>query len=296
VSNAPQPAAPANPPPAPRGDGTDVRRLGLTRGRLGDLYHLLLTTSWSRLFAMLFVLYIAVNAVFALGYMIEPDAIENARPRSFYDAFFFSVQTMATIGYGKMVPHTTFANTLVTLEALMGLMGFAMATGLVFAKFSRPTARIMFSRVAVVAKREGVESLMFRMGNERTNQVVEATLSLVLVRRETTAEGETLRRVHDLKLVRARTAVFTLTWTVIHPITPDSPLYGQTAETLRAVEATIVASFLGLDETFSQSVHARHTYRADELVWNARFIDLFQIAPNGERQIDYAKFHDTAPL
>ena len=283
--------------PAPiRGDGTDVRRVGLERARLGDLYHHLLTASWLRLGLLLLGGYLALNALFALAYLIEPDAIENARSRSFYDAFFFSVQTMATIGYGKMTPHTTLAHVLVTLEALTGLVALAMATGLVFAKFSRPTARILFANKAVVAPREGVPSLMFRMGNERSNLVVEAQLSLALVRRETTAEGESLRRIHDLTLVRARSAVFTLSWTAIHPITPESPLYGATPESLRGADAFIVASFVGIDDVFAQSVHARHVYNTDAIAWNARYADIMGVTEAGERVVDYSLFHQVVPL
>src|SRR5947208_2743005 len=207
-----------------------------------DLYHLLLTSSWPRLLGLLAIGYAAANALFALGYLIEPDAIENARPGSFADAFFFSVQTMATIGYGRMVPRTFLANTLVTLETLTGLLGLAMVTGLVFAKFSRPTARVLFSRVAVIGWRDGVRAFMFRMANERGNNIVEAQVHVALARQEVTAEGESVRRFYDLELARRLNTIFPNTWTVIHPIVDGSPLHHATATSLAVEDAPIVAS------------------------------------------------------
>ncbi len=284
------------PPLRPQFDPTNVVRLGLRGGVFKDLYHFLLKTTWPRLVALFVALYVVVNALFALLYMAQPGAIENARAGSFFDAFFFSVQTMATIGYGKMTPLTALANVLVSIEAVIGLLGFAMATGLIFAKFSRPTARVLFSRVAVIAKRDGVPSLFFRMGNERANLVVEAQLGVTLLRSEVTAEGERIRRIYDLPLQRARSPVFALSWTAIHPITSDSPLYGQTAESLAKMEAQIVASFLGLDDTFSQQVHARYAYMPEQIVWGGRFADIIGLDGQGRRVIDYTKFHDVIPV
>src|SRR2546429_5906163 len=237
-----------------------------------DLYHLLLTSSWPRLLGLAAIAYAAASALFALGYLIEPDAIENARPGSFADAFFFSVQTMATIGYGRMVPRTFLANSLVTLETLTGLLALAMITGLVFAKFSRPTARVLFSRVAVIGRRDGVRAFMFRMANERGNNIVEAQVHVALARQEVTAEGESVRRFYDLELVRRLNPIFPNTWTVVHPITESSPLRDATPASLEADEARIVVSVVGLDESYSQTVHARPTYVPANIVWNARFV------------------------
>jgi inward rectifier potassium channel len=178
------------------------------------------------------------------------------------------------------------------MEALTGLLGFAMATGLIFAKFARPSARVMFSRNAIVAVRDGIPSLMFRMANERATQIVEAQLRLVLVRDEVTLEGERVRRFHDLKLSRDRTAVFALSWTAIHPITADSPLYGVTDASLAASHGAVVASLVGIDETFSQTVHARVSYAAEQVVWGAKFVDIMRRGPDGRVEVDYAHFHD----
>jgi len=277
-------------------DGTlNVERTGLGRGELRDVYHFLLVSSWPRLLALLVVAYVATNALFATAYLLAGDSIENARPGSFVDAFFFSVQTMATIGYGQMVPRTLSANVLVTVESAVGLLGLALVTGLVFAKFSHPTAHVLFSRVAVVGPRDGVPSLMLRIANTRGDHIVEAQARLVLARDETTAEGEAVRRFHDLVLVRAQTALFALSWTVVHPITETSPLAGVTPAALHAARAELIVTMTGYEETFAQTVHARHAYTMDEVVWDARFVDVMSEGPDGRRRVDYGRFHDVVP-
>ena len=270
----------------------NIVRTGAPRGLLTDLYHALLSASWMRLLALFVTTYAGGNAVFALLYLLGGDSIEGGRPGSFSDAFFFSVQTMATIGYGKMVPRTLWANALVTVEAFVGLLGLAMATGLIFAKFSRPTARVVFSRHAVVTARDGVPCLMFRMANQRGNQIVEARIHVVLACNEVTVEGESLRRLYDLEMMRAQNALFALSWTAVHPLTAESPLHRATPQSLVAAEAEIIISLTGLDETYSQTVHARHSYVADEIVWGARFADILSRLPDGRRHVDYTRFHD----
>ncbi len=259
---------------------------------LRDLYHFLLEASWPWLLAVLTGAYLAGNALFACAYLLGGDGIAGARPGSFADAFFFSVQTMATIGYGGMAPRSLYANVLVTVEALFGLLGVAMVTGIVFAKFARPTSRVLFSRVAVVAPRDGVPSLMFRMANERSNNIVEAQVHVVLVRNETTAEGEPVRRFHELPLLRARSPIFALSWTAVHSLTDGSPLLGATPPTLAAANAEVVVSLIGFDETFAQTVHARHVYYARDIVWHARFVDVLVVDLQGRRRVDYERFHE----
>src|SRR4028119_1320700 len=180
----------------------EIVRKGISHSDWRDPYHLLLTLGWSRFIGLIVVSYIDTNTLFALLYLAGGDCLKNARPGSFWDAFFFSVQTMATIGYGAIYPSTDYANVLVTLEALVGLIGVAMSTGLMFARFSRPTARVLFSRVAVIAPHNGVPTLMLRVANERRNQVLAAQMGGALLRNEVTAEGEYMRRFYDLKLVR----------------------------------------------------------------------------------------------
>ncbi len=274
------------------GSGREILSIGLRASPLRDVYHSLLTTTWAQFFGLVLVTYLGANLVFAMGYLGIGDGIEEARPGNFSDAFFFSVQTMATIGYGKMAPRGLSANLLVTLEALVGLLGLALVTGLVFAKFSRPTARVIFSRNVVITRFDGVPSLLVRLANERGNQIAEAQAHLVLLRTERTPEGEEVRRAHDLRLRRSQSAFFAFTWLVVHPITPDSPLFGETAESLRAKDVDLVASMTGLDETLSQSVHARHAWTPEQILWDHHFGDVLVSLPDGRRAIDYRRFHD----
>ena len=258
-----------------------------------DFYHHLLTSSWPSLLLQIALLFGVGNALFALGYYLD-GGIQNARPGSYADVFFFSVETMATIGYGKMIPVTWFSHVLMSFEALGGLMGFALITGLVFAKFSRPTARVRFSRVAVISNRDGVPSLMFRMANVRSNQIVEAQIHVVLARQEHTVEGEEVRRFHDLTLSRDRNAIFAYSWTAIHPIDSGSPFYRATPESLAAADAAVVVSLTGIDETFAQTVYARYTYTAADIRWGVRLADITTHTPDGPL-MDYASFDDVIP-
>ncbi len=270
-------------------------RIGLPRQPLNDLYHSLLRASWPKLLALLVGLYVLANALFATAYLLT-GGIENARADSFADHFFFSVQTMATIGYGSMAPRTLVAHVLVSAEALVGLLGVALVTGLTFTKFARPTARVIFSRVVVIGPRDGVPSLMFRMANGRTNQIVEAQLSVALARDEVTKEGESIRRFHDLRLARDHSILFALTWTAVHPITEASPLYGATPESLRAAQASLIVSLTGIDDAYAQTVHSRHAYSDDEVLFGHRFVDVIERRPDGRRSIDYRRFHDAVAL
>jgi inward rectifier potassium channel len=259
-----------------------------------DLYHKLLTVSWAGFFGLLALFYVAFNLFFAALYLLIGSGIGNARPGSFADAFFFSVQTMATIGYGQMYPQSLAANLLVCLEVLLGLCGLALATGMIFARFARPTAKVLFSRVAVITPHDGVPTLMFRAANQRRNQILEAQVSVSLLRDERSAEGTSMRRFHDLALMRARTPMFALTWVVLHRIDESSPLYRATAETLAAENAEIVVALVGFDATFAQTVHARYSYVARDIVWNRRFADVLHFDRDGRRVVDLRRFHDLA--
>jgi len=287
----------STPPPPPRVTPFDnIVRVGARSAPLTDVYHEIMAARWRGLLGAILAAYLVLNTLFACLYLLGGDCVENAQPGSFRDMFFFSVQTMATIGYGKMVPRTTWANAVVSVEALCGIVGTAMATGLMFAKFSRPSARVLFSRVAVIARRDGVESFMFRMANERGNQIAEATVRLVVARNEVTPEGERVRRFHDLSLARDRNAAFTLSWTVVHPISRASPIHDATLESFAASNSLIIVSVTGIDDTSGQTIHARHTYSPDDLRWNERFVDILSALPDGRRQIDYTRFHDTQPV
>jgi inward rectifier potassium channel len=274
--------------------GSDVERIGARPHLWDDLYHRVITASWPRFVIGVVASYVIINVFFASLYLAAGDAIEGARPGSFADAFFFSVQTMATIGYGKMVPQGPIGNALVTIEALVGLISLAMATSLLFAKFARPRAHVTWSDHCVVTSMNGVPTLMLRLANDRSSRIVEAQMRLVLLRQETTAEGETMRRFYDLALVRDRTATFALSWTVMHPITESSPLHGETPESLRAKDAGLTASMIGLEEELASTVHARQYYPADKVLFGYRFVDIMS-RHGDKRRLDLSKLHDVEP-
>ncbi|MFN6570461.1 ion channel [Dendronalium sp. ChiSLP03b] len=259
-------------------------------------YHLLLTIPWTGFLGLICIFYVTINTVFALAYLAGGDCIANAEPGSFLDVFFFSVQTLASIGYGAMYPKTIYANTIVTIEAMAGLMGIAMITGLAFARFSRPTARVMFSRIAVITPYEGVPTLMFRTANQRRNMIIEAQMRVYLMRDEVSAEGHFIRRFHELKLLRNQTPGFALTWLAMHVIDESSPLYGVTPELLIQTHTMLMVSLSGIDETVAQVVHARHSYGSNDILWNNQFVDIMHHTPDGDRYIDYSNFHDVLPL
>lgn len=266
--------------------------VGLPRDAWRDAYHILLTISLPRFLALMAGGYLGINVVFALAYLADPGGVANARPGDFADSFFFSVQTLASVGYGVMWPRSLYANVIMTLESFVGLFNLAIATGLLFARFSRPTARIMFSNIAVVAPFDGAPALMFRAANQRRNMVVEAEVNLSLVRNVTTVEGVVMRRFFDLSTVRSRTPLFFLTWQVIHVIDETSPLRGETAASLIAQQAEIVVVMKGLDETFVSTIHARASYTPDQIVWGRPLAEIFTVDENGARLIDFTKFHD----
>lgn len=277
-------------------DYSKIIRTGFSAFHWGDLYHLLFTLSLPKLLGLMALGYIAVNTLFAVAYLLGGDGIANAQPGSLKDAFFFSVQTLVTIGYGAMYPRTAYTNTLVAIESFIGLLGVAMSTGLMFARFSQPTARVLFSNVAVICPYNGIPTLMFRTANQRNNLIVEAGINVRVLLPEITPEGHSLRRVYDLNLVRSSTPLFLLSWMVMHPIDESSPLYGKTPESLVNAGAQIIATLQGLDDTVNQTMHARKLYSARDILWNRRFVDVVSFQENGDRAIDYTHFHDVLPL
>jgi len=260
-----------------------------------DPYHLFLVMPWWLFLLAVVVVYVLINLVFASLYVLGGDGIANAQPGSFRDAFFFSVQTFASIGYGAMYPQSVYVHSVVACQAVVSLISIALLTGLSFARFARPTARVLFSRVAVIGQHEGMPTLMIRAVNERGNQILEAQARLTLLRDTVTREGRPFRRIDDLPLIRDRTFSFSIGWTIFHPITPTSPLYGLTAADLVQQNVTLTATLHGLDETVAQTVHARHDYGSRAILLNYRFADMIQFLPDNRRVIDYGKIHDVIP-
>jgi inward rectifier potassium channel len=275
-------------------DPTGVTVIGAPRQTLRDVYHLFLRARWPVALSAIVGVWLLINAAFA-GLYLAIGGVTGAQPRSFWDAFCFSVQTMGTIGYGSMYPTSVAANVVMVAESVTSLVVTAVATGLVFAKFSRSTARVAFSRHAVIGPMEGVPTLMVRVGNERANNILEATIRMVYLRTERLREGTTFYRMLDLKLSRERSPAVARSWTVLHPIDEDSPLFGLTPEELARQEGEILVTLVGTDDTSLQPVHARRRYLDREIVWGARHADVLSEDGDGNLLLDIRKFHDIEP-
>jgi inward rectifier potassium channel len=259
-----------------------------------DFYHTALTMRWPTFFASLATLFLILNAVFACLYELGHAPIANQFPPGFGGAFFFSVETLATVGYGDMHPQTIYAHIVATFEIFVGMSGIALATGLVFARFSRPRAKIIFARQVVVHPVNGHTTLMVRAANERQNVIAEAEARLRLMRTETTSDGYTARRIYDLKLVRFQHPIFMLGWNLMHIIDESSPLYGETAESLARQHASLLMMIEGSDESTAQTMQARHTWSDVEIRWQHRYVDLLYEV-DGVSHMDYTYFHDIEP-
>ena len=260
-----------------------------------DAYHWVLTRTWGVFFTTVALAFALVNALFASVYSIEPGAVRNAD--NFLDRYFFSVQTLGTIGYGVMYPATRWANVVVSIEAFVGLLFAALVTGLTFARFARPSGRIQFSERLVIGPRNGVPHLMFRMANYRHNQVAEVTLHAMLLIRETTKEGDVIRLPHQLSLVRSFNPMFSHSWMALHRIDETSPLFGDDAmERFRRDGFELYLTLTGTDPTLAQTIHARARYTLDDIVVNARFVDILRVEPDGTRIVAYDRFDEIEKL
>ncbi len=269
-----------------------VTVLGAPRAPFRDIHYRFLRAPWWLALTAIVLAFLALNAVYAIIY-VWTGGIRDARPGSFVDAFYFSVQTMGTIGYGDMYPVSRAANLVVVTEAVASLIVSALVTGLVFSKFSTLQARVAFTRTITIAPMDGVPTMMFRLGNERGNQIVEAHLRVAIIRAERTREGMTFYRLIDLPLARERSSAFTRSWTALHPITPGSPLHGMTEASMRAEELEFVVSVTGTDDTSLQPVLARRNYTHKDVVWGARHADILSEQADGSLVLDLRKFHDT---
>jgi inward rectifier potassium channel len=273
-----------------------VRRHGLPLRAVVSLSHTLLSMRWPGFLALVVLTYLLFNGAFALVYLaLGEDAIQGPGA-GFERAFFFSVQTASTIGYGHIVPVTTAANVTTTLEALLALIAFALVTGLVYARFTRPMADIVFSKQAIIAPYRGITAFEFRIANQRRNQIIELQARVFLSRVDR-LDGRVTRSFHELELERDHVAFFPLTWTVVHPIDEGSPFHGLNREQLLACDAEIMILLSGVDDTVSQTVHARSSYKADEVAWNTRFANIYQRAESGNpTSIDIARLDDIESL
>jgi len=271
-------------------------KLGMSRFSLRDPYYLVMSISWPLFFALTVSFYLTTNLCFALAYYAVPGCIHNARPGVFLDHFFFSIETLATVGYGVMSPANIYGHIVASTEIIFGLMSMAVITGLVFTRFSRPQSRLLFSRVAVVGPFEHGQALMLRVVNERHGTVAEVSARLTLLRRTRTHNGKTLRRFIDLKLERASTPMIGLSWSLIHVIDERSPLWGITAAALELEGGMLLASISGYDESISAAVVARQSYPANKVLFDHEFVDVMDQLPTGEVVLDMARFHDAEPV
>jgi len=276
-------------------DGSfNVVREGLSFFQTLSPYQYLLTTTWPRFLALIVLFYLVTNLVFGLAFFAcGPGQIAGSNATAlhsqFLEDFFFSVQTFATIGYGGMHPVGLAANVLVTLESLVGLLGFALATGILFARFSQPTAKILFSKHAIIAPYRSITAFEFRIANARSNEVIQVEAQVILSRFR---KGSPNREFIRLRLERDKVVFFPLAWTIVHPIDEQSPLWGATHDDLNEWDAELLILLSGIDETFSQTVHTRSSYKASEIVWDARFTDLFNPPkPDGVLSIDVSRLH-----
>ena len=291
---------PAGPTLAFRNGTLPRGRLAIVKGqdvsRFTDLYHAVLRVPWWVFFLGLAAVFIEVNALFALFYMADPHGIAHARAGNFWDAFLFSAQTIGSINYSVMVPQSDYVNIVVVCEAFTGYIVLALFTGMIFARFSRPFARVVFSKVAVITPYDGVPTLMFRAANQRGNQVLDAAIQVTLARRHRSIEGMDFRRFDELKLSRSRTALFALSWTIMHVIDETSPLYGISEEEMYDKQMEIIALLSGADATMAETIYARYSYSPDDIRRDHRFVDVLSLSPKGQRVVDLTRFHDTCPI
>ncbi|HEY2034861.1 MAG TPA: ion channel [Rhizomicrobium sp.] len=281
------------PPHRPRG------RIAVVRGQDGsqftDVYHQSLMASWPVFLAGLLAIFIAINLIFAALYLADPGGLSNAPPGDFWARFIFSVHTMASISYTEMTPKTLYVDIVVLVEAFVGILYIGTLTAVLFARLSRPSARFVFSNVAVIMQYEGVPTLMFRAANQRGNQVLDASINVTLARQATSPEGLTMRRFEDLVLMRNRTSLFALSWTIMHRIDQTSPLYGITPEIMAEQDMELIILLSGRDDVLADTIYARHAYSPDCILWDRRFTDVISTSPQGRLIVDLNKFHDTEP-
>lgn len=283
-------------------DGTfNVDRAGLTFTQVINAYTSFLEMPWWRFHLTMFSLYLCVNTLFASIYVLCGAGALNGVDgvtflERFRECFFFSIQTFTTIGYGHISPNTLQANLLVTLEAFIGPLSFALATGLFFARFSRPRAKILFSETALMAPYHGLPSFQFRIANQRRSQLIDVEARVLLTYLDN-VNGKRSRHYRQLRLEREKVAFFPLHWTIVHPIDEKSPLYDFDMETLKEKEGEFLVLLTAVDDTFSQMVHTRTSYRFDEVVWGAKFVDIFMPSDDGILHVDLRRLHhyETVP-
>jgi inward rectifier potassium channel len=281
-------------------DGTfNVRRLGLPFLETLNLYHWLINMSWFRFNLIVIFSYAFINTFFAgIYYLIGVEHLAgihgSGEAEKFWDAFFFSAQTLTTVGYGRISPVGYFTSFVAAIESMAGLLGFALATGLLYGRFSRPVARIMMSRHMLVAPYHGISSLQFRVANAHNNQLIDVDVQVVLSKVEMTS-GSPMRKFYVLDLERKTINFLSLSWTIVHPINENSPFYGLSRRDLEDSDAEFMILIKAFDDTFSQTVHARSSYKHQEIIWGARFVPMFTSGKKGKTDLHLNLLDQYAP-
>jgi inward rectifier potassium channel len=274
--------------------GREVESYGLRADFWSDFAHRCLTVRWPTFIAYSTLAFLVMNCGFALLFMLGDKPVANA-DGDFLHYFYFSIETLATVGYGDMHPQTHYGHTIASIEMFVGVFITAVLTGLIFYRFSRPRARFLFAERAVVARHEGRTSLMIRVANERLNPIVNPSAKMWLSITVTTAEGAEFRRFMEMSLLRAQSPLFVLSWTIIHDIDEKSPIFGMDNAALEAAQATVLVSIEGHDETSAQSVRARKTYTFSDIVFGERYVDVLEPSDDDRVRLNYTKFHMTQP-
>jgi inward rectifier potassium channel len=273
----------------------EIETRGLPAGFGNDLYHRSLTIYWPVFFGTAAAIFVALNAVFAFLYWLGKDPIANVSPDLPMSLFYFSIETLATVGYGDMHPQTNYGHLVATVEIFTGMSFLAVMTGLIFARFSRPRARFLFADNPVVTVQQGRPTLMIRVANARNNTISQATARLWLLRLENMIEGHQLRRYYELKLDRREHPMFSLSWMLFHIIDETSELYGLTPDDLAATEAAFVLNLSGVDDNSAQQLHARRIYSYRDIRWNYRYLDISSLSAEGRLVLDYSLFNAVIP-
>jgi inward rectifier potassium channel len=287
-----------------RADRATIVRIGdrefLTRGLdqsfWGDAFHNSMSVSWPIFFGAFALYFLVMNSLFAFLYWLGGDCIANAPHDSFIDLFFFSIETLATVGYGDMHPQNLYGHLIATLEIFTGMSTLAVFTGLIFARFSRPRARVVFAEVMTMSPHEGQTMLMARFVNERRSSINAARGEVWLIYNDSTAEGVAYRRFKQLHLIQPRNPIFAFSWTLFHPVDEKSPLNGLGPEQLEAMDAYVIVIFDGLDDVSGQTINVRKGYSWRDIRFGEVFSDILTASENGVPQIDYRQLSVTEPL
>ncbi len=285
----------SNAPISVRMGKTEFLKLNAERWEWRDLYHLVLSLSWPRFIMLVLGFYLTVNFIFAAAYYFGGDCIAEMPSGSFGDAFFFSIETLATVGYGHMHPATFYGHVLVSIEIIAGMFWMAMMTGLIFVRFSRPTARVLFSKVIVISTFDAKPTLMIRVANGRHQSMVETAFRITVHRDELVAEGTLERRFYTLKLTFDHLIMFPASITLRHVIDETSPIYGATLESLEADDSRFITSVVGVDTVIPAPMQSQQDYTWRDVRFGEKFVDVYSVSPDGRFTVDYARLHETEP-